>query len=219
VINNIKNSASLYIMKTLFTAILAALCIALPKVFQYPFMTQHMLLLEMFVIGVPSFFLSLQPNNARVEGKFIPHVMSRSVPGAVVMILNVIAMYLVCYYDTSFSTYQTALCTIALTCSGLVMLYRICQPLNWFRVILFAAMAAVSITVLSVPVLTNLIMNDKNWANATWDYAKILIVVVAIEASFPLSSWLIKIMQIIMPSSTEKKKSHDEKKKEKQRIR
>lgn len=218
VINNIKNSASLYLMKTLFTAILATLCILLNEA--YLFVPSNMLLLELFVIGIPSFFLSLQPNNSRVEGKFITHVMSRSISGALIMIICVMAMFIVCRYggaefaDVQFTDadgniqtvkYQTAMCMMALIFSGLVMLFRVCQPLNGFRFILFAMMLTLSIIALAVPPIGRLyIANElcRNWDKLQWSYSKILIVVVAIEAAIPLSSWFIKIMQILMPSST-----------------
>ncbi len=213
VINNIKNSASLYLMKTLFTATLAVLFIILRRA--YPFVPSNMLLLEMFVIGAPSFFLSLQPNNARVEGKFITHVMSRSISGAVVMIMCVMSMYLTCTLGGSeFDGFQTAMCMMALVFSGLVMLFRVCQPFNGYRLVLYVSMVVLTILAMTLPPIGSLLyIADelcKGWANLEWNYAKILIVVVAIEAAFPLSSSLIKIMQIIMPSSTEGQKKRVE---------
>ncbi|MGN0804349.1 MAG: HAD-IC family P-type ATPase [Candidatus Coproplasma sp.] len=211
VINNIKNSASLYLMKTLFTAILAVLTIIFStEIGGYPFLPSNMLLLEVFIIGIPSFFLSLQPNNERVQGKFITHVMSRSIPGALVMVLCVMAMYITCTYTPSFLAYRTAMCMMALTFSGLVMLFRVCQPLNPYRLILFALMCALCITALLLPKIGPFDIPESlcaGWRQLNWsrdsNYAKVLIVVVAVEAAFPISQWLIKIMQIIMPSSTE----------------
>jgi magnesium-transporting ATPase (P-type) len=199
VINNIKNSASLYLMKTLFTAILATLCIILNE--PYLFMPSNVLLLEVCVIGFPSVCLSLQPNNQRVEGKFITHVMSRSLSGAIVMVLCVMSMYLTNVFNpTDFADYYVPMCMMALTFSGLVMLYRVCQPMNAFRLVLFLLMIAISVIALSVPFLAEQLYSG--WSELHWDYPKILIVVVVIEAAFPISQSLIKIMQILMPSST-----------------
>lgn len=200
VINNIKNSSSLYLMKTLFTAILAALVLIIPNM-KYPFLPANVLLLEVCVIGVPSFFLSLQPNNARVQGKFITHVMSRAVAGGVLMILCVMSMHIADAIDhAEFGDYLTAMSMIALTFSGLVMLYRVCQPFNAYRLVLFLSMLAIAIVCIAVPWLAQKLYTD--WYSLSWDYAKILVIVVVIEAAFPLSSALIKIMEIIMPSST-----------------
>ncbi|MGN0814076.1 MAG: HAD-IC family P-type ATPase [Candidatus Coproplasma sp.] len=208
VINNIKNSSSLYLMKTLFTGLLAFLCMAIWQI-PYLFMPSNMLLLEIFVIGVPSTFLALQPNNERVQGKFITHVMSRAVAGAVLMICCVVAMYMIYFFNpTEFELYYVPMCMMALTFSGLVMLYRVCQPFNGYRLVLFVSMVACVAVALTVPFISDMLymVNDEiKWSTLTWDYPKLLIVAVAIEAAFPLSQSLIKIMQILMPSSTGKK--------------
>ncbi len=199
VINNIKNSSSLYLMKTLFTAIFATLCILMGE--PYLFMPKNMLLLEVCVIGIPSFFLSLQPNNARVQGKFITHVMSRAVAGGVLMVLCVMSMYLTQVFDAEeFTGYYIPMCMIALTFSGLVMLFRVCQPFNGYRVVLFLANLAIAVVCFCVPWLGEQLFTG--WSKLEWEYAKVLVIVVVIEAAFPLSSALIKIMEIIMPSST-----------------
>jgi len=205
VINNIKNSASLYLMKTLFTALLATICIL--NGMPYLFMPQNLLLLEFIVIAVPSTALSLQPNNERVQGKFITHTISRAVPGAILMTLCVMSMYLLNVIDyVTFEPYYMAMCTVVLTFSGLVMLCRVCQPFNLFRLVLFISMAILGLVAFTVPVLGDLFYNG--WSNIEWDYTKVLIIIVVIQAAFPISTFLINIMQTIMPSSTgEKKKS------------
>ncbi len=206
VINNIKNSSSLYLMKTLFTTILAVLCILMSR--PYLFLPNNVLLLEFCVIGIPSFFLSLQPNNSRVQGKFITHVMSRSIPGAVVMILCVMSMYITQSINYSeFGDYYNAMCMIALTFSGLVMMYRVCQPFNVYRSVLFTSMLTVAIVFYSVPWIAKQLYSG--WNNLDWDYAKILVIVVVLEAAFPLSAWAIKAMEILLPSSTGTKNSKD----------
>lgn len=206
VINNIKNSSSLYLMKTLFTTILALLCICMSQ--PYLFLPNNVLLLEFCVIGIPSFFLSLQPNNSRVQGKFITHVMSRAVAGAVVMILCVMAMYITQAADyDEFGEYYNAMCMIALTFSGLVMLYRVCQPFNVYRAVLFLSMLTIAIVCFCVPWLAGQLYTG--WSNLDWDYAKVLVIVVVLEAAFPLSSWAIKIMETLMPSSTGNKRGKD----------
>jgi hypothetical protein len=99
---------------------------------------------------------------------------------------------------------------MALTFSGLVMLYRVCQPFNAYRLILFVLMTAITIIALTVPFISDMLYkvgtgDDKiTFSSLNWDYPKILIVAVVIEAAFPISQTLIKIMQILMPSSTGK---------------
>lgn len=211
VINNIKNSSSLYLMKTLFTAILAIICIAMQK--PYLFMPQNMLLLEFAIIAVPSFFISLQPNKERVRGKFISHVMSGAVAGAVLMIACVMAMYLTnVIAPDEFGEHYMAMCVMALTFSGFVMVFRICQPFNVFRAVLCVAVFAICAAAFAVPYFAENML-FKGWSNIVWDYAKILTLVVVLEAAFPASEWLIKLMHIILPSATSdaKPKSKDKK--------
>ncbi len=198
VINNIKNSSALYLMKTLFTAILAIICISMKQ--PYLFKPQHMLLLETCIIAIPSFFLSLQPNKDRVQGKFISHVMSGAITGAVLMIICVMSMYITKEFSSDFETYYKPMCTIALTFSGFVMVYRLCRPFNAYRTTLCLVVLAMIITAYSVPIFTEKMLYT-GWMDIKWDYAKILIIVVVIEAAFPISGWLMELMHIIMPSS------------------
>lgn len=207
VINNIKNSSSLYLMKTLFTAILAIICIAMGQ--PYLFMPQNMLLLEVAIIAVPSFFLSLQPNKDRVQGKFITHVMCGAITGALTMIICVMSMYVTYYINhytfgmDMFDRFYRPMCMLALTFSGFVMVYRTCQPLNAYRTVLCLAVLAACITGFSVPLITDTLFY-KGWLSLEWNYAYILIVVVVIEAAFPISGWIMKLMHTLMPSASNK---------------
>lgn len=209
VINNIKNSSSLYLMKTLFTAMLAILCMIMGQ--PYLFLPQNMLLLEVAIIAVPSFFLSLQPNKDRVQGKFITHVMSGAITGAILMLICVMSMYIMwsinhyTYGGTEFDDYYKPMCMIALTFSGFVMVCRVCQPFNPYRAVLCAGVFALCVTALSIPFIADKMLYA-GWSDLHWEYPKILIIVVVIEAAFPISKWLMELMHIIMPSSIEKKK-------------
>ena len=207
VINNIKNSSSLYLMKTLFTAILAIIFCAIGEA--YMFMPKNVLLLEITVIAIPSFFLSLQPNKERVQGKFITHVMSGAVAGALTMLICVMSMYITNVADPDeFGTHYKAMCMMALTFSGLVMVFRTCKPLNVYRAVLCLSVLTVTIICFAIPQLGNMFYDD--WANLEWDYAKILILVVVLEAAFPISGWIIELMHLIFPSSTGKHRRKEE---------
>ena len=65
VINNIQKSSSLFLMKTIYTILLSIFCLIVKT--DYPFTTRQVLLLEILVIGIPSFFLALQPNNEKIK--------------------------------------------------------------------------------------------------------------------------------------------------------
>jgi len=137
VINNIQKSSSLYLMKTLYTFFLSIFCVSISAL--YPFAPLELTLLEIFVIGIPSFVLALQPNNAKIRGKFLPQLLANSIPGAVMLFISVIGCY---YFDKFIGTdgqFKT-MASLAVTFVGLVLLFRLCKPFDVFRGIMFAAM-------------------------------------------------------------------------------
>ncbi len=194
VINNIKNSASLYLMKTLFITILAIICIGMQA--QYFFTTDNMLLFEVFVAGIPSTILSLQPNSDRVKGKFILYVLSRAIPSALTMLMGVLAVYLgKTFLPEYFAANYQATLVVIVTFTGLVMLYRILQPFNVLRAAVYAAMVVACIVVFAVPVLGALTYSG--WQTTAFSLTEILYMGCILLAAFPLSSTLIKVCDLM----------------------
>ena len=211
VINNIKSSASLYIMKTLFTVFVAVLCFFLRE--KYFFTTNNMLLFETMVTALPSMVLALQPNGERVKGKFIPFVLARAIPGAVTLLLCVLAVYAgIQLFPEEFgglyigidqgngATMDTInpLFVLAVTFGGLVMLSHILKPFNWLRALVYAFSVGVSILVLCVPVLGNLIYTG--WPTIQFDLTQTLYLCCIILAAFPVSGWLVKLGDFLSPN-------------------
>ncbi len=132
VINNIQQSASLFLMKTIFITLLALLSILTGKPF--PFETKMLTILELVIIGFASLILSLQPNEKRVEGDFLSTIFSNAIPGALILLLNV---YIVKFFDLfdvfESEKYSLTLQVVAFTFGGLVYLFYICKPLNLTR--------------------------------------------------------------------------------------
>lgn len=133
-INNIQRSASLFLVKTLFS-----ICIAILFVFlnvRYPFQPIQMSFIGMFTIGLPSFVLALEPNRERIKGNFFYNIITRAVAGAVTMLLGIILTYLaglifhLQYEETS------TLAVILTAMSGVFLLIRISIPFNLIRRIL-----------------------------------------------------------------------------------
>ncbi len=214
VINNVKNSSALYIMKTLLILILAVFCIVLKN--KYFFTTNNMLMFEFFVSAFPSTVLSLQPNTNRVKGKFIPYVLSRAIPGALTMAIGIIAVYVL--HTTGLADnfgliengvetpqYQ-ALLMIVLTFSGLVMLYRICQPFNVVRAITFIIAVACCMVFICVPSLGGIIFDatyngvEISLGDLQFTLSQVLLVIIVVQASFPISGWLIRFFDMINPA-------------------
>ena len=167
-----------------------------------------MLMYEMFISAIPSFVLSLQPNTERVKGKFIPYVLSRAIPGALTMALGIFTLYVV--HQTPLSekfeftqggtvaTEYEAMMMLALTFCGLVMLYRICQPFNIVRAVLFIMSACLCIGVVSVPLVGEFVF--EGWSNIQLNLQQLVLLVIIIQASFPVSGFLIRFFDLINPA-------------------
>lgn len=151
VINNVEGTSSLYLMKTLFTMTLSILVLFLPTLKTYPFRLNQMILLEVFIIGLPSFFLSLQPNSERVKGNFIKRVLSKSLPSAALIIISflIVEIFRILLHAFPNEVYVT-LEVYAINITGLLCLFKICSPLNKYRGALFAASAIIVLSILTV---------------------------------------------------------------------
>jgi hypothetical protein len=91
-----------------------------------------------------------------------------------------------------------AMLMMTLTFTGLVMLYRICQPLNLLRTVLILLMTALCITVLAVPFLGEFVY--AGWSALKFNMTQILLLIVIVQAAFPVSSVLIKFFDMFNPA-------------------
>lgn len=134
VINNVQNSSSLFLMKTLFAITLTVITLFVQLA--YPFTPKDMLLLESFVIGIPSFILTFEPNTKKIVGNFIPQVFKRAVPRALLMLLNVFIIMIIYYTQGDLllldAEYKT-LCVLVLTYTGFLNLVTLCIPVTLVR--------------------------------------------------------------------------------------
>ena len=149
------------------------------------------MLLEFFVIGLPSFFLSLQPNKNRVQGKFLPYVLSRAIPCAIVLVLAVQSTrFISAFQPEYFNNCYEEVSTMIITFAGLVMLYRVCIPFNLFRTALFIGMCALCITALAV--LPAAFLGN---GYTPLGFVPMLYIIVVVLISVPLSGAFIKIFE------------------------
>ena len=135
IINNIERSSSLLLSKTIFTILLIAICVFISS--EYFFIPIQLTLITMFTIGIPSFILALEPNHELVEGNFLLKVLSRSLPAALTVAFNVIMVLLFQYVFHLSDEIISSLVIFLTAMTGFILLYRICQPFNRLRRILF----------------------------------------------------------------------------------
>ncbi|MFJ8183566.1 HAD-IC family P-type ATPase [Streptomyces sp. NPDC096105] len=152
VIGNITRVATLFLVKTVYSVLLAVL-VVLSQV-EYPFLPRHLTLLSTLTIGVPAFFLALAPNKERARPHFVRRVMRYAVPGGVLAALATFATYLLArshYSGPGALGAETSAATLTLFLISLWVLAIIARPYTWWRIALVATMAGGFLLVLVVP--------------------------------------------------------------------
>ena len=137
-INNLQRSSSLFLTKTIFSTINAILFIFLH--FDYPFQPIQLTLISALTIGAPSLILALEPNKERIKGKYIVNVIRKSIPGAMTMVLNIVALAILCSFIQFNNTEISTLAVMITGFAGLLVLLKVSLPFNWIRCALFFTM-------------------------------------------------------------------------------
>lgn len=137
VVNNVQRSASLFLVKNIFSFLLAVFSACF--MISYPLEPSQLSLITMFTIGVPGFFLALQPNEDPIRGKFLPNVLAKALPAGLTDFLVVGALVI---FGRVFGVDEgdiSIACTMLLSIVGFMILYNISKPLNWFRWIIWGS--------------------------------------------------------------------------------
>ena len=143
VINNIQRAASLFLVKTTFSTLLAFLTLFLIR--RYPFEPIQLTLISSLTIGIPSFFLALEPNYARVKGNFLLNVFSRAIPGALCVVLSVVYVHVLNNFISISDAQMSTMALIMTATSSLIVLYRVCVPFTRLRFFIFVMMTSLMI--------------------------------------------------------------------------
>ena len=139
VINNIERVANLFVTKAAYAVLLAALAGLLRDPF--PFLPRHLTLVGTFSIGVPGFFLALEPNVRRAETGFVDRVVRFAIPSGIVAGLATwTAFTLARWSETTSLDEARTICTCVLVALGIYVLGMLCRPFNAYRIALLLAM-------------------------------------------------------------------------------
>jgi len=152
VIGNITRVATLFLVKTVYSVLLAVLVVCWQV--ESPFLPRHLTLLSTLTIGIPAFFLALAPNKERAKPHFVRRVMRYSIPGGVVAAVATFATYLIArhsYTGKGSLAAETSAATLTLFLISMWVLAIIARPYTWWRVLLVASMGAAFLVVLVVP--------------------------------------------------------------------
>lgn len=131
VVNNIERSASLFLVKNIFSFLLSLFSVCF--MINYPLEPSQISLISMFTIGVPAFFLALQPNKNIIQGHFLSNVLIKALPAGITDFLVVGALVV---FGQGFEVGETDIstaCTMLLAIVGFVILYNISKPMNALR--------------------------------------------------------------------------------------
>ena len=131
VVNNIQRSASLFLVKNIFSLLLSLFSVIF--MVTYPLEPAQVSLISMFTIGVPGFLLALEQNKDRIKGHFITNVMLKALPGGLTDVIAVGALVVCgevfCISDASIGT----IATLVLSVVGFMILFKISEPLNGMK--------------------------------------------------------------------------------------
>ena len=154
VIGNIERVATLFLVKTVYSVLLAILVICTHS--PYPFLPRHSTVLSTLTIGVPAFFLALAPNNERARRGFVRRVLRLAVPGGIIVGTATFTAYALARANHSTDLEaDTSVATLTLFLVALWVLAIVARPYNWWRLLLIATMGGAFALVLLVPWLSD----------------------------------------------------------------
>ncbi|MDF1594570.1 MAG: HAD-IC family P-type ATPase [Acidimicrobiia bacterium] len=139
VIANIERVANLFVTKTIYAVLLSvAVAIAL---LPFPFLPRHLTLVGSITIGIPGFFLALEPTARRAQRGFVGRVMRFAVPVGAVAALSTFAAYGLAQIEDVGLVESRTMATLVLVAVGLFALTVVCRPLTTSRKWLIWSMA------------------------------------------------------------------------------
>ena len=124
-INNIERSASLFLVKTIYSCSLAVLFLFLSA--GYPFQPIHLSLISVVTIGIPSFLLALEPNKERIHGNFLKNIISRAIPTGLTTLISIITIAILYKFNLIPKEAYSTLCVISAGISGILLLFTLAK--------------------------------------------------------------------------------------------
>ncbi|WP_369213909.1 HAD-IC family P-type ATPase [Streptomyces flavofungini] len=189
VIGNITRVATLFLVKTVYSVVIALLVVCAQA--EYIFLPRHLTLLSTLTIGVPAFFLALAPNKERAKPHFVRRVMRYAIPGGVIAGVATFVTYLLArhhYEGAGAREAETSAATLALFLIAMWVLAIIARPYTWWRICLIGAMGLGFLFVLTVPWLQDFF--QLKLVGTTMPWAAVAIAAVASLAIEVIYRWV-----------------------------
>ena len=140
VINNIERSASLFLVKNIFSFLVSLVLLFLPAV--YPLVPAQISLISALFIGAPSFLLTFEPSFGRIQGHFLRNILLNALPGGLTNVVTIFTMLAVGQALALPLEQVSTLCALLVGVNGFLVLLFLCWPLTGFRGLVLALMAA-----------------------------------------------------------------------------
>ena len=199
VINNLQRTASLFLVKTFFAVVLTfAFMVAswFDRKITYPYLVTHMYIWESICVGLPAFFLALQSNQEKVNGKkFLTNVFSKAIPAGIIQVL-IVGFYFILlalrkngflYLDLSLVEYTgslkvpagttigdlqiVAMSMMTFTIFALAVLYNICHPFDKYRRLIFGGSAALMAIAFAIEITSSYLWKGEDiFINTAFNY-------------------------------------------------
>lgn len=134
VVNNVTRVSSVFFIKTIYSFILSIIC-ALTAI-AFPFIPIQVTLIDLAIEGYPAFFLSFEGDKRKVVGKFLPTALKNASVNALLVVVNIIAVYLIGQNQGFSSLDTTTLMYYLLVGISCMAVVRACLPLNPLRIFL-----------------------------------------------------------------------------------
>ena len=162
VIANIERVANLFIIKNVYSLVLALLLTFLRE--PYPLLPKHMTVISVLSIGMPAFFLALAPNNKVYVKGFMKRVLKFAIPVGVVSAAAMIFTYkLACSYPSLDADYFSTAVSVVMMGLGVLVLVILAQPMKLWKVGLITACAGLFALVLVLPQLNHILQYKFSW--------------------------------------------------------
>ena len=177
VINNIERVASLFLAKTAYSVVLSVITGVVAVA--YPLRPIHLSILSWFTIGLPAFFLALEPNDQRVSEGFLRRVLGRAVPAGLVIAIVTMSVFAIAQLDEAIDADHAR--TVAVLVAGsvaLMNLYRVARPLNRLRAALVITMVALFALAFATP-----------WTRDLFELPRTSLWAYGMAAAFIAGSW------------------------------
>ena len=142
VVNNIARIAPIFLIKTIYSFILAIICILSALLFDknllliFPFIPIQVTLIDQFVEGFPPFVLTFEKNIQPVEKDFIKKSLLMALPSALMVVFSVIFVRIWGSLNGWIPQEISTVSYYLLGSIGMLSVIRACLPLNFWRILL-----------------------------------------------------------------------------------